>query len=120
LLIAAALVLLAYFVTQPLLVAADGAFVATSLPLGLSVLLLGAYTVSVRREAVPQILGVLTAENGVFFAGLAIAGRLPIIVEIAVALDVVIVAVVLGLLTRRIHERTGSTVVADLSSLKEG
>ena len=90
------------------------------LPLGLSALLLGAYTVTVRRQAVPQILGVLTAENGVFFAGLAIAGSLPIIVEIAAALDVVIVAVVLGLLTRRIHEQTGTTVVANLRALKEG
>ena len=119
LLMAAALVLLAYFVSQPLLGAADGLFVPTSLPLGLSVLFLGAYTISVRREAVPQLLGVLTAENGVFFAGVAIAGRLPIIVEITVALDVLIVAVVLGLLTRRILERTGSTAVGKLTALKE-
>ena len=120
LLIAATLVLIAYFLSQRLIVVADGAFASTSLPLGLSVLLLGAFTISVRREAVPQLLGVLTAENGVFFAGLAIAGRLPIIIELAAALDVIVVAVVLGLLTRRIHERTGTTVVADLNTLKEG
>jgi hydrogenase-4 membrane subunit HyfE len=41
------------------------------------------------------------------------------VVEIAATLDVLIVATVLGLLTRRIRERTGSTAVGDLNALRE-
>lgn len=119
LLIAVSLALVSYLVARPLVVIADGSFAATSLPIGLSGLLIGAYVVSVRREAIGQLLGLLTAENGVFFAGIAIAGDLPIIVEIAVALDILMIAVVLGLLTRRIEERTGHTNVGELDALGE-
>ncbi len=114
------LVLLSYFVTNPLLSEANGVFIVSSLPTGLAALLLGAYTISVRREAAPELLGILSAENGVYFAGIAIAGTMPIIVEIAATLDVVMVAVVLGLLTRRIHKNTGTTSVGNLTSLREG
>jgi len=117
LLVAAALVLVAYFVSAPLLLAAGGGFEATNLPLGLAGLLLGAYAIAVRGEAVPQLLGILAAENGAFFAATAIAGDLPLIVEVAVSVDVLMIAAVLGLLTRRIHDRTGSTAVGDMDAL---
>jgi hydrogenase-4 component E len=82
-------------------------------------LLLGAYVVMVRREAVPQVIGILSMENGAFFASVSIAPDLPLIAELAAAFDVLIIAVVMGLLTRRIHERVGTTDVGRMTSLKE-
>ena len=58
-------------------------------------------------------------ENGAFFAGIAIAPELPIIAELAVAVDVILIAVVVGLLTRNIQQRLGTTEAAALSELKE-
>jgi hydrogenase-4 component E len=119
LLISAVLVVLAYAVANPLLGAVDPPFARINLPLGIAAMFLGIFTVVVRREAVPQLLGLLALENGVFFAGIAIVPDLPVIAELAAAVDVPVVALVVGLLTRRIHQRLGTTAVGLLASLRE-
>jgi hydrogenase-4 component E len=119
LLIAAVLVVLAYAVANPLLVAVDVPFARINLPLGIAAMFLGIFTIVVRREAVPQLLGLLALENGVFFAGVAIVPDLPVIAELAAAVDVPVVALVVGLLTRRIHLRLGTTSVGRLVALRE-
>ncbi len=120
LLIVAGLVVLAYVVTGPLLHATTSPLIHVNLPLGVAVMFLGVFTVAVRREALPQLLGLLALENGVFFAGVAIAPNLPVIAELAAAFDVPIVALVIGLLARRIHARIGTTAVGRLAALREG
>ncbi|GBD99242.1 hydrogenase-4 component E [bacterium BMS3Abin07] len=119
LLIAVGLTIISYFVAKPLLSGAVGTTTGVNLPIGMACLLLGAYTVTVRREALPQIIGILTMENGAFFAGISIAPDLPLIAELSAAFDVLIIALVMGILTRKIHERIGSTTVSDLKTLKE-
>jgi hydrogenase-4 component E len=119
LLIAAVLIVLAYAVANPLLVAVDVPFARINLPLGIAAMFLGVFTIVVRREAVPQLLGLLALENGVFFAGVAIVPDLPVIAELAAAVDVPVVALVVGLLTRRIHLRLGTTSVGRLVALRE-
>jgi hydrogenase-4 component E len=119
LLIVAALVVLSYLIADPLLAAARARFAPINLPLGLAAMFLGAFTIAVRREAVPQLLGLLAIENGVFFVGIAIVPNLPVIAELAAAVDVPVVALVFGLLTRRIHARLGTTAVGQLAALRE-
>jgi len=119
LLVAAVLIVLAYVVANPLVGAVSVPFVEVNLPLGLAAMFLGAFTIAVRREAVPQLLGLLAVENGVFFAGVAIVPTLPVIAELAAAVDVPVVALVIGLLTRRIYARLGTTTVGQLASLRE-
>jgi hydrogenase-4 component E len=119
LLVSAALIMAGYVVAEPLLRAAPLRFAAINLPLGLAALFLGIFTVAVRREAVPQLLGLLAAENGVFFVAIAIVPSLPLIAELAAAIDVAVVALVIGLLTRRIDARLGMTSVGRLAALRE-
>jgi hydrogenase-4 component E len=119
LLLAAILVVVAYAVANPLLAAVDVPFARINLPLGIAAMFLGVFTVVVRREAVPQLLGLLALENGVFFAGVAIVPDLPVIAELAAAVDVPVVVLVVGLLTRRIHSRLGTTSVGRLVALRE-
>jgi hydrogenase-4 component E len=119
LLVAAALVVLAYVVANPLLRAVTVPFAQINLPLGLAAMFLGVFTVAVRREAVPQLLGLLAIENGVFFAGVAIVPSLPVIAELAAAVDVPVITLVVGLLTRQIHRRLGTTAVGQLAALRE-
>jgi hydrogenase-4 component E len=119
LLAAAALVVLAYVVANPLLQAVEVPFAPINLPLGLAAMFLGVFTVAVRREAVPQLLGLLAIENGVFFAGVAIVPTLPVIAELAAAVDVPVITLVVGLLTRQIHQRLGTTAVGQLAALRE-
>jgi len=119
LLLAAVLVLVAYAVANPLLDAVNVPFAPVNLPLGVAAMFLGVFTVVVRREAVPQLLGLLALENGVFFVGIAIVPDLPVIAELAAAVDVPVVALVVGLLTRQIHRRVGTTSVGRLAALRE-
>ncbi len=119
LLIASVLVIIAYILALPLLRVAHGPCVNINLPIGLAGLFVGGYAASVRREAVPLLLGLLTMENSVLFAGIAIAPGLPMMVEIAIAFDVLVVAFVFGILTRAVHEHVGTTEVGRLTSLKE-
>ena len=119
LLLSAVLVVAAYAVTAPIMNAVEVPFGRINLPLGLAAIFLGAFTVAVRREAVPQLLGLLAVENGVFFAGVAIVPNLPVIAELAAAVDVPVITLVIGLLTRQIHRRLGTTSVGHLSALRE-
>ena len=119
LLIALALTLAAYFLAA-LLPPASGAMGNINLPVGLAGLLLGAYTLAARREAVPQLIGIFGIENGSLFAGIAIAPRLPLVAEMAFPFDMLIIALVSGILTRITHERVGTTEVGALRSLREG
>ncbi len=119
LLASAVLIVLAYVVANPVLAAVAVPFARINLPLGLAAMFLGAFTIVVRREAVPQLLGLLAVENGAFFAGVAIVPHLPVIAELAAAVDVPVLALVFGLLTRRIYIRLGTTSVGTLASLNE-
>ena len=119
LLVALGLTGFAYFVMHPL-VQATTADISANMPVGTAVLIVGSYAILVRREALPQLMGLLAMENGAFLAGISIAPDLPLIAELAAAFDVIIIVVVLGLLTKKIHERIGHTTVGELDDLKEG
>jgi hydrogenase-4 component E len=119
LLVALGLAVGAYFLCEPLLKVPAAGPTGVNLPIGLAALLLGAYTLTVRREAVPQLLGLLSMENGAFFTSLAIAPELHLFVELVVAFDVLIAVFVIGVLTRAIHEHIGTTEVGSLAVLKE-
>ena len=121
LLIAAGLTIFAYFIAKPL-IAYSGAgriIIGVNLPIGISALFLGAYALTVRREAVPQTIGILSMENGAFFAGISIASNLPFIAELSAAFDALIIAIVMGILIKKIHERVGSTSVGEMKTLRE-
>jgi hydrogenase-4 component E len=119
LLLSAVLIIIAYVVGYPILTAVDAPFARINLPLGMAAMFLGAFTIAVRREAVPQLLGLLAVENGVFFAGVAIVPNLPVIAELAAAVDVPVITLVIGLLTRQIHTRLGTTSVGRLAALRD-
>ncbi|MGB6023623.1 MAG: hypothetical protein WBG40_00310, partial [Candidatus Sulfotelmatobacter sp.] len=119
LLLALVLTIVAEVLLGPIVAATQDPVIRVNLPIGLAGILIGAYSLVARREAIPQLIGILAMENGAFFAGVAIAPELPIIAELAVAMDVVLIAVVVGLLTRNIRETVGTTEAAALDELKE-
>jgi hydrogenase-4 component E len=119
LLIALALAVIAYLLAKPLLAVGGGRFIGLNLPIGLAGLLIGGLTAAVRREAVPLFLGLLAMENSAFFAGIVIAPQMPLIAEVSIAFDVLIVVLVVSVLTRAVHEHIGTTEVGALTALKE-
>ena len=119
LLLALGLAIAAEFLVSPLLAVSSDPVVHANLPIGCAGLLIGAYSLIARREAIPQLIGILAMENGAFFAGIAIAPDLPLIAELAIAVDVILIAIVVGVLTRNITRTIGTTEAASLSELKE-
>ncbi len=121
LIIALILTILSYFFSLPWIQTQTVLnIIHVNVPVGLAGLLLGAYTLVARREAVPQLLGLLAMENGAFFTGVAIAPNLPLIAELALAFDILMLTFVVGILTRTVNEHIGTTSVGDLTELKEG
>jgi hydrogenase-4 component E len=120
LLIALALAVGAYFLGIPLAQAIGPEYHGPNVPIGIAGLLLGAFTLTVRREAMPLLIGLLAMENGAFLAGIAIARDLPILVELAIATDGLIIVFIVGVLVRAVEKHVGTTAVGELSSLREG
>ena len=119
LLIALALAILAYFLGLPLLKAVAPEFRGPNVPIGIAGLLLGAFTITVRREALPLLIGLLVMENGAFLAGIDIARNLKMLIELAIATDGLIIVFIMGVLTRAVQKQVGTTAVGELASLKE-
>lgn len=119
LLIALALAITGYILSKPLLAVPHGAAASVNLPIGFAGLLVGGLTAAVRREAVPLFLGLLAMENSAFLAGIGIAPEMPLIAEVSIAFDVLILVFAVSVLTRTVHEHIGTTEVGALTTLKE-
>jgi hydrogenase-4 component E len=119
LLIALALAIGAYFLGAQLANAVGPDYRGPNIPIGIAALLLGALTLTVRREALPLLIGLLAMENGAFLAGISMARDLPILVELAIATDGLIIVFIVGVLVRAVAQHVGSTAVGELASLRE-
>ena len=74
------------------------------LAFALSVVLLGLLMMVTRRNAVSQVIGFMSLENGLVFAATGAKG-MPLVVEISVAFSVLIAFIVIGIFLFRIRER---------------
>jgi hydrogenase-4 component E len=74
------------------------------LAFALSVVLLGLLMMVTRRNAVSQVIGFMSLENGLILAATGAKG-MPLVVEISVAFSVLIAFIVIGIFLFRIRER---------------
>lgn len=86
---------------------------------GLATVLLGLLTMATRRQAITQALGLLTMENGAFLFSLTLAEGLPLAIELAVFLEVIVLVVLLGILFHRIRESFDSLDASAMTTLGE-
>ena len=77
------------------------------LAFALSVVLLGLMMMVTRRNAVGQVIGFMSLENGLILAATGAKG-MPLVVEISVAFSVLIAFIVIGVFLFRIRERFDS------------
>ena len=85
------------------------------LAFALSVVLLGLLMMVTRRNAVSQVIGFMSLENGLVLAATGAKG-MPLVVEISVAFSVLIAFIVIGIFLFRIRERFDTVDVAALDS----
>jgi hydrogenase-4 component E len=74
------------------------------LAFALSVVLLGLLVMVTRRNAVSQVVGFMSLENGLVLAATGARG-MPLVVEISVAFSILIAFIVIGIFLFRIRER---------------
>ena len=93
------------------------AITGNALPVGVGLILLGVLVMASRRKALVQMVGLFASENGIFFTAMAVSQGMPLIIEIGVILDVVLGALVMGILVLRVRSSV-DTDIADLEDLK--
>ncbi len=91
-------------------------FTREGLALALAIILLGFLMMIVRRNAVTQIVGFMSIENGLILAATGARG-MPLVVEVSVAFSVLIALLVFGVFVFRIRERFDSV---DIEALEQG
>jgi hydrogenase-4 component E len=87
------------------------------LAFALSVLLLGLLMMVSRRNAVSQVIGFMSLENGLVLAATGAKG-MPLVVEISVAFSVLIAFIVIGIFLFRIRERFDTVDVGAMDTFR--
>jgi len=87
------------------------------LAFALAVVLLGLLMMVTRRNAVSQIIGFMSLENGLVLAATGARG-MPLVVEISVAFSILIAFIVLGIFLFRIRERFDTVDVGAMDQFR--
>lgn len=90
-----------------------------TLGIALACILLAFMMMITRSKAVPQVIGFLAMENGLFFAATAATNGMPMIVELGIALDVLVGILILGVFMFQIREQFDNLDIHNLENLKE-
>jgi hydrogenase-4 component E len=110
------LVALSVMVMLPI-TATAGTLAREDLAFALSVVLLGLLMMISRRNAVSQVIGFMSIENGLILAATGAKG-MPLVVEISVAFSILVALIVIGIFLFRIRERFDSVDIYALDRFR--
>jgi hydrogenase-4 component E len=91
----------------------------STLGIAMASVLLSFLMMITRRKAIPQVIGFLAMENGLFFAATSATYGMPMVVELGIALDVLVGMLILGVFFFQIREQFDSLDLKHLEKLKE-
>jgi hydrogenase-4 component E len=118
LLVGIVLVIIAFNVASPISQLASSVARGT-LGIALACVLLSFMMMITRAKAIPQVIGFLSMENGLFFAAAAATNGMPMIVELGIGLDVLVGILILGVFMFQIREQFDSLDIHQLEKLKD-
>lgn len=90
-----------------------------TLGIALASVMLAFLMMIVRTKAIPQVVGFLAMENGLFLAATSATYGMPLVVEMGVALDVLVAAFVFGIFFFHIRETFDSLDIRHMERLKQ-
>jgi hydrogenase-4 component E len=96
-----------------------GTITKSTLGIAMASVLLSFLMMITRSKAVPQVIGFLAMENGLFFAATSATYGMPMVVELGIALDVLVGMFILGIFFFQIREQFDSLDLAHMEKLKE-
>ncbi|MHB1214350.1 MAG: formate hydrogenlyase [Thiobacillus sp.] len=97
----------------------SGTVMRSTLGIAMATVLLAFLMMITRSKAIPQVIGFLSMENGLFFAATSATYGMPLVVELGVALDVLVGVFVLGIFFFQIRETFDSLDLKHMEKLKE-
>ena len=97
--------------------AASGALTRENLALALSVVLLGLLMMITRRNAVSQVVGFMSLENGLILAAVGVKG-MPLVVELSIAFSVMVAFIIFGIFFFHIRERFDTLDIQDIERFR--
>ncbi len=97
----------------------SGTVTRSTLGIAMATVLLAFLMMITRSKAIPQVIGFLAMENGLFFAATSATYGMPLVVEMGVALDVLVGVFVLGIFFFQIRETFDSLDLKHMEKLKE-
>jgi hydrogenase-4 component E len=112
------LVIFAFNIAAPIALLSSSVARGT-LGIALACVLLSFMMMITRSKAVPQVIGFLAMENGLFFAAVAATYGMPMVVELGIALDVLVGILILGVFLFQIREQFDSLDIRHLEKLKD-
>ena len=96
-----------------------GTITRGTLGIAIAVVLLAFLMMITRRKAVPQVIGFLAMENGLFFAATSATYGMPMVVELGILLDVIVGVLILGIFFFQVREAFDSLDLEHMEKLKE-
>ena len=87
--------------------------------MGVAVVLLGFFLLVTRRRALSQVIGFLLLDNGITTVAFLATSGVPLVVELGVSLDVLLVVLVLQIVAARMRLAFGHTDLDSLSELRD-
>lgn len=94
-----------------------GTVAVLALTIMLSMKLIGFLMLTARHEALSEILGLLVLENGIFLGAQILVPGMPMLIEIVILFDLLVVVACFGVLVRYLVAHVGSTSSLDLNRL---
>ena len=113
-----ALVVFAFNLAGPISEMA-GTITKSTLGIAIASVLLSFLMMITRSKAVPQVIGFLAMENGLFFAALTATYGMPMVVELGIALDVLVGMFIMGIFFFQIRATFDSLELKHMENLKE-
>lgn len=97
----------------------SGIDTAGLVPVSLASLMMGFVVLTTRRKALSLVIGYLMLENGIYVFGLTLAGKIPLLVELGVLLDVFVGVFIMGLVVFQIHRELETLDSRRLTELRD-
>lgn len=112
------LVVIAFNLALPITQLA-GTITRGTLGIAIAMVLLSFLMMITRRKAVPQVIGFLAMENGLFFAATSTTYGMPMVVELGIALDVLVGMLILGIFFFQVREAFDSLDLRHMEKLRD-
>ena len=112
------LVIIAFNVAQPISLLSQ-TITRGTLGIALATVMLAFLMMITRTKAIPQVVGFLAMENGLFLAATSATYGMPMVVELGIALDVLVGAIILGVFFFQIRDQFDSLDIRHMERLKD-